>query len=338
MWLTIYILLVSLLSQVDDQPVWNTYRLTGYAQGTTYSITYYATDSVVTRGVVENTLAHIDSSLSIYKPYSQVSRFNASSSGLEVDTFFQAVVKKSMDISRETGGAFDLTVYPLVQAWGFGANKAAMVPDSSVIRSLMPCVGTEKIKLNLAYLQKKYPCVRIDVNGIAQGYTVDVLAQLIENQGIKNYMVELGGEIRVKGRRQPSQELMTIGIEAPSTNEFTDEPLQKRIRVAEGAITTSGNYRKFFETGSKKITHLIDPATGFPVQNELISVTVFAKDAISADGYDNALMVMGLQKSLAFLNNRRDMEAYFIYHRSDGSIADTATKGFYKFIVENKHY
>jgi thiamine biosynthesis lipoprotein len=338
MVLNIYLLLVSLLSQGNNQPVWNSYRLSGYAQGTTYTITYYAIDSAVTQGQVENILTRIDSSLSIYKPYSQISRFNASSTGLEVDTFFQAVVKKSIDVFRETGGAFDMTVYPLVQAWGFGAKKAARVPDSSVIRSLMPCVGTEKIKLDRTYLQKKYPCVSIDVNGIAQGYTVDLIAQLIEMQGIKNYMVELGGEIRVKGCKQPSQELMTIGIEGPSGNEFTDEPLKKRIRVTEGAVTTSGNYRKFFESGSKKITHLIDPSTGFPVQNELISVTVFAKDAISADGYDNAFMVMGLQKSLAFLYNRRDMEAYFIYHNCDGAIADTATRGFYRFIVENKQH
>ncbi|MDB5193782.1 MAG: ApbE family lipoprotein [Segetibacter sp.] len=327
--------LVALLQQTRDQPAINTYHLTGFAQGTTYSITYYAVDSFVTQKHVDNTLASIDSSLSIYKPYSQISKFNASSSGLFIDTFFQAVVKKSIEVYNATGGAFDITVYPLVKAWGFGAKTNTSIPDSAAIKSLLPCIGTGNIQLNKNNLQKNIPCVQIDVNGIAQGYSVDVLAYLLERNHITNYMVELGGEIRVKGVKFPSGEQMTIGIEAPSKNEFTNEPLQKKIRVKEGAITTSGNYRKFYEGGSKRITHLIDPKSGFPIDNELISVTVVAKDAISADGFDNALMVMGLQKSLAFLKNQKDMEAYFIYHKSDGSIADTATQGFYKLVVSN---
>jgi thiamine biosynthesis lipoprotein len=129
---------------------------------------------------------------------------------------------------------------------------------------------------------------------------------------------------------------MTIGIEGPAKDEFDNEPLQKRIQVKQGAITTSGNYRKFYESGSKRITHLIDPKSGYPIENELISVTVYAKDAITADGYDNALMVMGLKKSLAFVEKQKDMEAYFIFHKAGGSIADTATTGFYKLIVNKK--
>lgn len=314
------------------RPALKAFHLTGFAQGTTYTITYYASDSAVTKDDIDNTLLSIDSSLSIYKPYSQISRFNASSSGLEIDGFFQSVVRKSIEVFKTTNGAFDITVYPLVEAWGFGTKKTSSIPGTAAIQTLLPCVGTEKIQLRGSYLQKNNPCVRIDVNGIAQGYSVDVLAELLERNGIKNYMVELGGEIRLKGRKA-SGELMTIGIEAPAKHEFDNAPLQKRIKVEQAAITTSGNYRKFYESGSKRITHLIDPKSGLTVQNELISVTVFAKDAITADGYDNALMVMGLQKGLTFVEKQKDLAAYFIYNKPDGSIADTATAGFYKLIA-----
>jgi len=170
------------------------------------------------------------------------------------------------------------------------------------------------------------------MNGIAQGYSVDVLADFLEQHSIINYIVELGGELRVKGRKQPSGEKMRIGIESSPKNEFTDDSLENIISVDNGAITTSGSYRKYYESRGKTITHLINPITGYPVQNELISVTVYAKNAITADAYDNALMLMGLGKALQFIQERKDIEAYFIYHKSNGEITDTASSGFYKIL------
>jgi thiamine biosynthesis lipoprotein len=316
-----------------DKVVLHTFHITGFAQGTTYSIIYYAADSAVTKDHVETLLQKVDSSMSVYKPYSLISRFNASRTGLQIDSIFSNVVQKSIEVYHQTNGAFDITVSPLVHAWGFGPKKTSSLPDSAAILSLLKCVGTPQLELNKNFLHKKNACITIDVNGIAQGYTVDLLADLLERKGIVNYLVELGGEIRVNGRK-PSGELLTIGIESPSQNQFEQTPLQKRIAVEGGAITTSGNYRKFYEGRSGRITHLIDPKTGFPIQNELISVTVFAKKAITADGFDNALMVMGLQKSLAFLSERNDLEAYFIYHKADGGVSDTATKGFYKLMAD----
>jgi thiamine biosynthesis lipoprotein len=312
------------------------FSFTGFAQGTTYTVTYYAFDSVVTNRNIDLLLARIDSSLSIYKPYSLISQFNAAKNGLEIDTFFRFVVRKSIDVCNVTGGAFDITVYPLVDAWGFGLSKRLSLPDSATIKSLMPCIGSNKITLFNAFLKKKKPCVRIDVNGIAQGYSVDLLAKLLEEHGIHNYLVELGGEIKIKGRKQPSGDVMTIGIEGPENNEFDPVPLQKLLSVKEGALTTSGNYRKYYESNSKRISHLIDPKSGYPAQNELISVTVFAKDACTADAYDNAFMIMGLQKSLAFLKQQKEVEAYFIYKKEDGSISDTATNGFASLIIKEK--
>ena len=170
------------------------------------------------------------------------------------------------------------------------------------------------------------------MNGIAQGYSVDVIADFLEQHNITNYIVELGGELRVKGRKQPSGEKMKIGIESPTKNEFDDESLEGIVSIDSGAITTSGSYRKFYESKGKIITHLIDPTTGYPVQNELISVTVYAKDAITADAYDNALMLMGLKNGLKFIEQRKDIAAYFIYHKSNGEIADTASSQFYKLM------
>jgi thiamine biosynthesis lipoprotein len=243
----------------------------------------------------------------------------------------RVVVKRSIEISRETGGVFDITVEPLVQAWGFGAERITQLPSAAAIKSMLHCVGTGKIRLSKDGLFKSQPGVHIDVNGIAQGYSVDLLADFLEKKRIENYLVEVGGEIRVKGRKQPSGEKMSIGIESPSGNDADPFPIRKILRLDHGAVTTSGNYHKYYMMGSKKISHLIDPKTGYPLQNEMISVTVLAGDAITADGYDNALMGLGLEKAMRFVEGKKNMEAYFIYHKADGVVTDTATAGFYKW-------
>lgn len=309
-----------------------TYHITGSAQGTTYHITYYATDSVVSKTDIERLLTELDHSLSIYQPHSLISQFNASSEKLVIDKHLQKVIRKSLQVYKATNGIFDITAYPLVEAWGFGINKLlGNLPDSATISTLRNCVGSDKIHLKNNLLVKTAPCVKLDVNGIAQGYSVDVLADFLEDKGINCYMVEIGGELRVKGQK-PDGTYMKIGIEGPATN-GNDAPFIKRvITLKKGAITTAGNYRKYFELGKQRISHLIDARTGYPIQNEMISVTVIAKDAISADGYDTPLMGMGLNEALAFMNKNRNMQAYFIYHKPDGTVADTATIGFYKLI------
>src|SRR5262249_5610265 len=153
-------------------------------------------------------------------------------------------------------------------------------PTDATIKSLLHCVGTNKIILSGNTLTKSSPCVHIDVNGIAQGYSVDLVADFLESKGITDYLVEIGGEIRVKGHKQPSGEKMTIGIEGPSGNNNDAFPMKKILRIDHGAVTTSGNYRKYYEAGGQKISHLINPKTGYPLRNEIISVTIIAKDAI----------------------------------------------------------
>jgi thiamine biosynthesis lipoprotein len=313
------------------QPAWRKIQITGKAQGTSYHITWYARDSTFGQQQIDSILARIDTSLSIYNPQSLISKFNESG-GVIMDNHFQTVFNKSMDTYRQTGGIFDITVQPLVQAWGFGPQKVTRLPDSATIRSLKACVSSSNLLTKGYLLMKRKRCTRIDVNGIAQGYSVDVIASFLEAHGIQNYLVELGGEIRVKGYKQPGGEKMKIGIEAPGENDFQLSMISKIIATDSGAITTSGSYRKFYESEGKKITHIIDPRTGYPSQNELISVTVFAHDAITADAYDNALMVMGLQKALEFVEQRKDIAAHFIYHSATGAIADTASSRFYKLL------
>lgn len=318
--------------QLSENTEAETFRIRGFAQGTTYQIQYYATEKAVSKQQIEKILSAIDSSLSLYKPYSLISRFNQSASGIELDCHLKKVVKKSLEISKKTRGAFDITIQPLVQAWGFGTSTIDVLPDSASIQAILTCVGSEKISIHENCLLKTAACVSIDVNGIAQGYTVDVLAAYLEEKGIGHYLVELGGEIRIKGRKQPSGELMAIGIEGPGGDDNHAFPIQTIIGLEAGAITSSGNYQKFLQMGANRFSHLIDPKTGYPIRNEMISVTVWAEDAMTADGYDNALMGMGIEKGLEFAEQQKKLEAYFIYHREDGSIADTATTGFYKLI------
>lgn len=310
------------------------FLIKGQAQGTTYQVIYYSSDSVVTKSQIDSLLDKIDSSLSLYKPYSLINRFNQSDSGITIDDHFLTVLKKALTTFQETNGIFDVTVQPLVQAWGFGAKEISTLPDSAAIRAIKNCIGSDNLQVWGNKVVKKKPCIQVDLNGIAQGYTVDLIACLLDQHGLSNYMVELGGEIRVKGRKQPGNEKMKVGIETPGEDEFERGIMQKVIAIDEGAITTSGNYRRYYETEGKKISHLIDPRTGYPVQNELISITVYAKDAMTADAYDNALMVMGLKKAIEFVDKRNGLAAHFIYRDRNGLIKDTMSKQFSQLVQQ----
>jgi FAD:protein FMN transferase len=323
----IFLLLSFLFSSFQENAPLKKVQIDGLAQGTTYHIIYYAKDSLVSKTQVDSILDVIDSSLSLYKPYSLINRFNQSQDGITADRHFVKVVKKAIEVYHETDGLFDITVEPLTTAWGFGPIKATSIPDSAAIRNILPCVNSRLLYWQGVKLKKKKPCVRLDANGIAQGYSVDVLAVFFEKMGVENYVIELGGEIRAKGHKYPGNSKMKIGIESPG-----DDPevslIEKVVWVDKGAITTSGNYRRYYESNGKKITHLLNPKTGYSLQNELISVTVYAKDAVTADAYDNALMAMGLEKAMAFVEKRKDIAAHFIYRKDNGTIADTMTKRF----------
>jgi thiamine biosynthesis lipoprotein len=303
------------------------FKISGFAQGTTYSLGYFATDSIVKKSSIDSIIKVIDQSMSLYQPSSYLSQFNNSTAGSQVDFHLIKVLKRSFEVNKDTEGRFDVTVAPLVQLWGFGPQKITKFPDSDTIKATLPCIGMEKIRLDKLFLHKEKPCIKLDFNGIAQGYTVDVIASYLQAKGINNFIVEVGGELRVKGTK-PDGKLFRVGIEGP-----VNENIKRIIQFKEGAVTTSGNYQKYLMNGKEKISHLIDPKIGYPLKNEMISVTVFAKDAITADGYDNALMAMHVHEAMTFVSKRKYLEAYIIYKMPNGDIADTLSTGFKKMIV-----
>lgn len=312
------------------QQFFSQFQISGFAQGTSYTISYYAQETKISSKSIDQKFLELDSSLSIYKPYSLINQFNNSETGIEMDEHLYKVVQRSLQIWKESDGVFDISILPIVEAWGFGAKRHSNQPSDEEIKKAVSCSGSDKLHIRGKQLIKDTPCLKIDVNGIAQGYSVDVIADYIESQGVQNYLIEIGGEIRVKGRKQPGNQIMRIGIEQPSNEKDEDAIIQNIIEMKGGAITTSGNYRKYVQNGSKKLSHLMDPKSGRPINNELISVTVRTRNAMSADGYDNVLIGMGIENAFAFLKKHKGLEAYFIYKDEKSSIKDTASVGFFR--------
>ena len=319
-------LLVLLLTGCGPKKLSPYRKIAGFTQGTTFHITYEDKANQDLSGAVDSIFKIFDLTFSEYIPNSIVSRINKNDSTALFDDMFVEVYNKSLEVYRETHGAFDLTVGPLVNAWGFGPEKKAKV-DSATIDSLLQYIGMDKIRLEGRRLIKKLPGIDIDVNSIAQGYSVDVVYRYFEQLGIQNFMVEIGGEVRTKGKN-PKGETWRIGVDKPvEGNNVVGEDLQTIILLDNKAITTSGNYRKFFEENGVKYSHIIDPHTGYPYKNNLLSVTVIANDALTADGYDTGLMVLGLEGARELLKLHPELEAYMIYSDANGKFQVEYTKG-----------
>lgn len=282
-------------------------RLIGEAQGTTYRVDYRDQQRRQFQKEIDSLLAEIDLSLSIYRPDSEISQFNRSMSHRFRSHHFYAVLKKSAEVFHTTKGAFDPTVLPLVEAYGFGPTKMPKGAFANV-DSLLQYVGFQNIVFDSVLVVKQKSGIRLDLNSIAQGYSVDVVAGFLEKKGIKNYMVEIGGEIRTKGQKNDHQP-WTIGIENP----LSPQKIQTRVTLTERAMTTAGNYRNRYEANGQLFSHIINPKTGEMEQSNILSVTVLAEDAITADGYDTAFFVMGLAAVKEFLANRKDIDVYILY-------------------------
>ena len=196
----------ALKSKPDLQP----FRIEGFAQGTTYQISYYAPEPIIGSKEIDRKFNELDSSLSIYKPYSLINQFNQSETGIEMDGHLHKVVQRSLKIWKESDGVFDISILPIVEAWGFGAKRHNNQPSDETIQDALKCSGSDKLRIEGRRLIKSIPCLKIDVNGIAQGYSVDVIASYLESRGIENYLIEIGGEIRVKGRKQPGNQILKI--------------------------------------------------------------------------------------------------------------------------------
>lgn len=308
----VFIVLIALILNGCTEEVKNTITLSGPAQGTTYNITYVAGAYANYRTAIDSIFTTIDQSLSTYQPGSIISQINRNET-VEVDAHFKGVFNQSIAVAEITNGLFDPTVAPLVNAYGFGFTKKEMVtPD--LLDSLQKITGYRHVWLDGNKLIKRFPEVMLDFNAIAPGYTVDVLAAFLESKGIQHYLVELGGEVRSKGKKLDGS-AWTLGIEQPEDNQVEGAKLFTRIKLEDYALATSGNYKKFYLEEGKKYSHIIDPTTGYPAKNSLLSTTVIAPDCISADAYATVFMVMGLEKAKAFVAVHPELllSVFFIY-------------------------
>lgn len=288
----------------------------GFVFGTTYSITYQC-DSDLTKQI-RASLEEVDNSLSTFNEKSVISAINKNRP-IKVDHMFKDVFTLAQTVSEETDGAFDITVAPLVNAWGFGF-KQGIDPTHAIIDSLLKITGYKKVQLVGDKIKKADNRIMLDCAAIAKGYGSDIVARTLRENGVDNYMVEIGGEIVTKGvnpKRTPWQ----IGVTKPVDDSLsTDEgELQTILNVTDCAMATSGNYRNFYYKGGRKYAHTIDPKTGRPVQHNILSSTVIAKNCATADAYATAFMVLGLDKAKIVLENHPEIQAYFIFANADGS-------------------
>jgi thiamine biosynthesis lipoprotein len=302
----------------------NDITIRGFIQGSTYSITYNSSKNINYKNDIENLLAKFDTSLSTYLPVSTISKINSNNSN-STDFFFRTVFNKSQKIARETNGAFDITVAPIVNAWGFGFSEKENV-DSLLIDSLLHYVGYNKLQIINKKLIKTNNNIMIDMNAIAQGYSVDVVADFLDKKNIDNYIVEIGGELKTKGVNY-KKESWKVGLDKPlDNNNIPGENLQVIIKLNNKALATSGNYRKFYKKNGVKYSHTINPKTGYPVNHSLLSATVITKKCIDADGYATSFMVIGLEKSLDFLKKHPELDAYFVYSDTEVNLKVKFTK------------
>jgi len=310
-------------------------KIAGYAQGTSFHITYENSNNENYGDAIDSILKAFDKSCSMYDSTSIISRINNNDPTVEADDWFIDVFKKSAEVNALSDGALDITVGPVVRAWGFGAQPMAK-HDRAYIDSLLQYVGMEKVKLVGRKVIKQLPGVSLDVNAVAQGYSVDVLAKFFDQKGIKNYLVEIGGEVRSKGTNAKNM-LWRVGIDRPADdNIIPGQQIQAIIELNNKSLTTAGNYRKFFVENGVKYGHTIDPKTGYPAKNTLLSATVVADDAVTADAWDTAFMVLGLEKSKEILTKLKGIEVYFIYSNDKGEYEIYCSDGLKKMIVEQK--
>lgn len=288
----------------------------GQIFGTFYHITYQNDSSIQTDILAE--LQKVDNALSMFNKESIISHINRGEN-VETNEMFESVFNLAEKISDNTNGAFDITVAPLVNAWGFGF-KTGNPPTKQTVDSLRAIVGYKKVKLVNHRITKSDARIMLDCSAIAKGYGCDVVARLLEKRGIKNYMVEIGGEVVTHGiseKRLPWK----IGVTKPSDDSLNvNNELQTVLNVKDRAMATSGNYRNFYYRGGKKYAHTIDPATGYPVQHSILSATVLAKHCAEADAFATAFMVMGMEKAKTVLEKHPELMAYLIYSDDKGNL------------------
>ena len=343
MWQVPFLLLlivgtILIIRQQHDMPY---QKDQGFVFGTTYTISYQCNDDL--QQEIEAELKKVDLALSMFNENSIISRINrgesvsfdkASLRHNEELMMFKEVYELAMKVSEETDGAFDITVAPLVNAWGFGFKNGQM-PTKQQVDSILQFVGYKKAPLQLpptggnapSSVQASMKALTLDCSAIAKGYGCDVVARLLRSKDIQNFMIEIGGEVITRGNN-PNRVPWKIGVVKPTDDTLAiQHENQTVLNVTDKAMATSGNYRNFYYKGGKKYAHTIDPHTGYPVQHSLLSATVLAKDCATADAYATSFMVMGLEKAKELLKRHPELKAYLIYSDKNGELATWQSEG-----------
>lgn len=312
------LLLGALITGCGDAPERG--RLSGATMGTTWSVIYANAgdvDAQRLRSIIEQELLEINAALSTYIPDSEISRLNALEGDVnqQLSSRFAEVLSAGLRISALTDGAYDITVGPLVELWGFGAREFdGLVPAVETVASTAQRVGVQRLEWDEETRVLHRPsAMRIDLSSIAKGYAVDRLSVLLLEQGLDNTLVEIGGELRARGER-PEGGPWRLAVESPDP---AGQRFIEALVVSDAAVATSGDYRNFFEVDGQRYSHLVDPRTGYPVAHELVSVTVIHENCMEADGLATGLIVLGLESALA-LAEAQGLAAHFVSRGEEG--------------------
>jgi FAD:protein FMN transferase len=307
-------------------------KIEGATMGTSYHITYFDSKGRNFKHDVDSLLLVINKSINNYDSSSEVSRFNRSKKGIGFQLpYLYPPIKKAEEVFAISQGAFDPTVMPLVNVWGFGPAKQ-IHPDSAMIDSIKTFVGFEKIILSKHSVLKTDARVQLDFGGIGQGYGADVITEFLKSKGINDMLVELGGEGMAIGRNLKTDKPWTIGILDPNST-LDNQFFKAYITLENKSFTTSGNYFNYREVDGKKYSHTIDPITGFPAQHAILSASIFSADCTTADAWDTALMVMGHERAIELLKQHPEIDALLIYTSPQGKMETYNTPGIASHLV-----
>ena len=301
--------------------------LQGLAQGSYYAVTYFDEQNRNFQREIDSIFRAVDMSVNLWVDSSVICKVNRNED-VALDSIFIDNFNIAQEAARLSDGYFDPTISPIVAAWGF-SNKTGDSITPQLIDSLKQLVDYRKISIESGKVVKENPAITLDFNAIAQGYTTDLIAQFLESRGIKNYLVDTGGEIMARGEK-PDGNPWIVGIEKPAENWDSDRILQTCIALRDKGLVTSGSTRKYVERDGKRYSHCIDPTTGYPVDHQVLSVTVMAKNSACADALASICMVMGMEKSLPLIQRLDGVEAYYIFVNSDNELDTFSTEGFPK--------
>lgn len=303
----------------------------GMIYGTYYSIKYESVDGSDLQEDIDKELARLSKIFSHYEKESTITKIN-NNEFVKPEPEFRTCFKRSIEISEITGGAFDITAAPLINAWGFGPEERAEMTQEK-IDSIKVFTGYQKINFNEdGVVVKENDAMQLNMSAIAKGFTCDLIGEFLERKNCTNYMVDIGGEVVAKGINDKGK-IWTIGIRKPIENPFSTE-LNAVIKLHDRAMATSGNYMNFYEINGKRYAHTIDPSSGYPVQHSLLSATVLADDCMTADAFATAFMVIGKDAGIELASNISEIEIYFIYADDNGENQIYMSEGFREYVSQ----